>query len=119
MKTIIAGSRGIEDYGAVVAAVDMARLFGIEVTEVLSGTARGVDRLGERYAAEHGLPCQHFPAPWHRYPRTAGRMRNVQMARRAEALIAIWDGVSPGTAHMIKIAREHGLAVWVHDVEPQ
>lgn len=35
------------------------------------------------------------------------------MADRAEALIALWDGESRGTKHMIDLARRKGLRVFV------
>ena len=41
-------------------------------------------------------------------------MRNLQMAKNAEALIAIWDGKSKGTQHMIRIAKQYGLEVYVY-----
>jgi hypothetical protein len=37
----------------------------------------------------------------------------VEMADYAEVLIACWDGTSKGTKHMIDIAREKGLKVFV------
>lgn len=104
MRTIIAGSRGLTDPALLDQAVLDALLFaGINPTVVLSGTAPGVDTLGEAWAAAQGLPAERYPAPWAQYPKTAGRMRNVQMSRRADALIAVWDGTSPGTRHMISL----------------
>lgn len=119
MRVIIAGSRGIQDLEVVAAALADAYLFiGIEPTVVLSGTAKGVDRLGEQWAALRNIPCEHYPAPWHKYPKTAGRMRNVQMGRKADALVAVWDGSSTGTKHMIDWMQEAGKTVWVHEEKP-
>jgi hypothetical protein len=42
-------------------------------------------------------------------------MRNLQMSLYAEGLIAVWDGVSRGTAHMIGCARRRGLKVYVYE----
>ena len=39
------------------------------------------------------------------------------MAENADALLAIWDGESRGTKHMIDTAREKGLEVYVYMVE--
>jgi hypothetical protein len=47
MKTIVVRSRGIEDYRLASRAIEMALW---TVTEVASGCARQVDRLGERWA---------------------------------------------------------------------
>ena len=78
---------------------------------IISGTARGADTLGEQYAREWGFKLQQFPADWKSCGKTAGIIRNVQMADNADALIAFWDGKSRGTAHMINTAKKKRLPV--------
>lgn len=117
MRTIIAGSRGVDRMRDVVEAIEFARLFaGIKPTCVLSGTARGVDQLGERWASQNGIEIERYPAEWDKWPRRAGMIRNKQMAERADALIAVWDGRSPGTRDMIDKGHSHGLVVYIHRV---
>jgi hypothetical protein len=111
MRTIIAGSRSITDYATVERAV---RLSGIEITEVISGKARGPDLLGERWAKEHDVPVNSKPANWNKYGPSAGPIRNREMAEEADALVAVWDGVSKGTKDMIKVAKQKGLKVHIH-----
>lgn len=128
MRVIVAGSRGLTDMGALLEAIARSRF---RISEVVSGGCKGSpDELGERWARERGVPLRVFPAPWDevdhpeavvrsrpdgsRYDAAAGRRRNVQMAEYAEALIALWDGKSRGTAHMIAEARRRGLKVYVH-----
>ena len=111
MKVIIAGSRGITDYNTVLNAIDKS---GFMITEVVSGTAKGVDQLGERWARENRIQIKRFPAQWDRYGKSAGYRRNEEMAHYADALIAIWDGQSRGTSHMIDFARSQGLKVFVY-----
>ncbi len=116
MRTIIAGSRSITDYQAVLKAVDAAGLLmDIIPTVVLSGCARGVDKLGEQVAYSAGWKVELYPADWESYGKRAGYVRNKEMADNADALIAVWDG-SPGTGHMIDIARAKGLQVYVGHV---
>ncbi len=110
MKTIIAGSRGITQLRFVEEAVAES---GLTITEVVSGTARGVDKLGEEWALQHSIPIKRFPADWDFYGKAAGYVRNAHMAEYGEALIALWDGVSKGTKNMIDIAKEKGLKVYV------
>lgn len=110
MKVIIAGSRDVTDYNTVRQAISRS---GFPVTHVISGAARGVDQLGERWAKDHALPLLRVPAEWNTYGRSAGYRRNEDMAGVADALIAIWDGHSPGTRHMIETARRRGLRVFV------
>jgi hypothetical protein len=110
MKVIIAGSRGIHDYAAVCGAVQRS---GFAISRVVSGMAGGVDTLAVRYAGDNGLPCDRFPADWRKWGRSAGYRRNAEMAEHADALIAVWDGRSPGTRHMIGVAKTRGLPVFV------
>ena len=80
---------------------------------VVCGKAKGSDTLGEQYAKEHGYEVQYFPADWNRYGKVAGYIRNTTMAKNADALVAFWDGESPGTKHMIETAQSLGLRVRV------
>ncbi len=115
---IVAGSRAFEDYALVEQTLG-AYIRDYENTAVISGTARGADRLGERFAKEHGMKLILCPADWDRYGRAAGYRRNEQMAILSKSngdegvLFAFWDGVSRGTGHMIDLARKHGLEVHI------
>ncbi len=110
MKTIIAGSRGITSYQIVREAVEAS---GFDVTHVISGGARGVDRLGGLWAFKNEVAFTVDPADWGEHGREAGFRRNERMANVADALIAVWDGASPGTRHMIATAQRKGLKVFV------
>lgn len=116
LRVIIAGSRTITDYALVEQAIAQS---GFPIREVVSGGARGVDRLGERWASEHGVPVTQFIPDWERFGKSAGFRRNEEMARHADALIAIWTGDSPGTRHMIDIAHTRGLKVFVLNLKEQ
>jgi hypothetical protein len=113
MRTIIAGSRGIQDDYIVAEAVKASKF---EVTTVISGTARGVDKLGEHWAWVNKIPVEQYPANWDKFGISAGYRRNEQMARNADALIAIWDGKSKGTLHMIESARKESLKVFIYNI---
>lgn len=105
MKVVIAGSRSITDRLAVNEAI---RLSGFKITEVVSGQARGVDRLGEAYAKDHLLPLRCFPAQWEEYGPIAGPIRNDKMAAYADAVIVLWDGRSSGALSMARCALARG-----------
>lgn len=110
MRIIIAGSRGITEYAMVDRAV---RESEFPITEVISGGARGADRLGEEWARRNEIPIRRFMADWERHGKRAGLVRNEEMADHAEGLIAVWDGQSPGTKHMIETAEKKGLKVFI------
>jgi hypothetical protein len=59
------------------------------------------------------LPIDKHPADWNALGNGAGKFRNRKMAGVADALVAFWDGSSPGTKDMIAVARDKGLAVRV------
>ena len=80
---------------------------------IVSGHARGADSLGERFANEFRLPFELHPAKWRLLGKAAGMVRNAEMAKCSDALIAFWDGESRGTRHMISFARKRGLEVSV------
>jgi hypothetical protein len=112
MKTIIAGSRTINDLRLLEQVIEDS---GFTITEVVCGGARGVDDLGRKWAGNgNRVPVKMFPADWDTHGKSAGYKRNVEMANYADALIAVWDGQSRGTKHMIDIARSKGLTVFVH-----
>ena len=110
MRVIIAGSRTINSYAVVADAIKDS---GFEITEVVCGKARGVDYQGELWAKRNSIPLKAFLANWALYGNAAGMKRNEKMAEYAEALIAVWDGASHGTAHMIRVAEARGLKVFV------
>lgn len=90
---------------------------GFVITEVYSGTAKGIDEAGEAWAKTQGIPVRRFPANWELYGKAAGHVRNREMiAAEAEGLIAIWDGLSRGTEDCISQARLKKLKVFVYRV---
>jgi hypothetical protein len=81
--------------------------------EIVSGGARGVDTFGEIYARDNCIKVKVFPADWNTHGKKAGYLRNVQMAEYADALLAIWDGESKGTKHMIDTMKRMNKQVYV------
>lgn len=110
MKVIIAGGRNFNDYENLCHFCNKVLSNQTEI-EIVSGTANGADKLGEKYANDNGYPIKRFPANWDKYGKSAGYKRNAQMAEYADGLIAFWDGKSRGTKHMIDLAKRSGLKV--------
>lgn len=113
MRTIIAGSRDVTNYNELIKAIQECTW---KPTTVLCGLARGVDMLGERWAKENDIDVEYYIANWNKYGKKAGYVRNEEMAKNADALIALWDGKSRGTAHMVDLACEYGLDIFVQRV---
>jgi hypothetical protein len=126
-KVIIAGSRDLTNPKLVDMAVAES---SFDVTEVVSGGAVGVDSNAVIWAEQVDIPVTKFEPDWNnlthrdaivrtnkwgqKYDARAGLRRNQLMAVYADALIAIWDGHSKGTAHMIKTAKRRDLEIYVY-----
>lgn len=113
MKVVIFGPRDFHDYDYL---CEVIKKSGFEITEVISGCAAGVDRMGETWAKDNKIPLSKFPADWknlkaknclikdgkyRKYNAYAGFNRNEEMAHYCDAGICI-DKNTPGTNHMIK-----------------
>lgn len=110
MKLIIAGSRTVQASPNEIYA--LCKHYNLNPTEIVSGTARGMDQCGEAFAKEVKLPVARFPADWDQYGKVAGFKRNSQMAIYADALLLIWDGKSNGSAHMKRAMEGLGKPVY-------
>lgn len=103
MKLIIAGSRYVNVTSEQISCAlrGWLHLEPYEITEVVSGGARGVDKSGEQWAEDNSRPYRVFPADWDTHGRAAGPIRNQEMADYADIALVFWDGRSRGTLSMI------------------
>lgn len=115
MKTIIAGSRSIDDEEKVYDAIEKARDNGFNIPEVVSGKAEGVDTIGEKWAEKNSVDIKEFP--YEQFSQQDGKpaplVRNDKMAEYAEQAVIVWNGESNGTEYMIQKAREENLEVFI------
>ncbi len=109
MKVIIAGGRDFTNYDILKQFCD--NIITDSNFEIVSGNAKGADKLGEQYAKEKNLKITLFPANWDKYGKSAGMIRNKEMADYADMLIAFWDQESRGTKNMIDTAKKLNLIV--------
>lgn len=108
-KVIVAGSRDINNYNIIRDKLDKCLKNVKGDIEIVSGGARGVDLLGERYAKERGYAVKQFLADWDKNGKSAGYIRNWEMAKYADACVCFWDEKSRGTKHMIDLAKKEDL----------
>lgn len=106
MNLAIIGSRSFDNYGFLKKEVKtfIEENF-LEITRIISGGAKGADTLAEIYALEFDIPVTVIPALWDVHGKKAGYLRNVDIIENSDAVIAFWDGQSPGTQHSINIAK--------------
>lgn len=112
MIVCIAGSRGINDYDALVKAIDGARF---RINLILTGGAKGVDQLATRYARHTRTQYAVFPPMWDELGKKAGFVRSDHMIQVADGLIALWDGHSRGTLGTIRFAVKRNCHIFVAD----
>lgn len=110
---IVAGGRDFNNYKLMCEKLDfylsdISKMYNIII---VSGTADGADRLGERYALERNYEVVKFPPNWNKYGKAAGPIRNKEMSEVASGCIVFWDKKSKGTRNMIETAREKNLEI--------
>ena len=110
MKLLIVGSRNIENF-------DLAPYVPQEVEWIISGGARGVDEIAERYADGKKISKLILRPDYKKYGRAAPIRRNYEMVESADAVLVIWDGVSHGTKATIDYARRTHKPITVILVE--
>ena len=101
MKIVIAGSRTITDINILLKAIKLSEYKITDDDEIVSGGARGVDSLGEKYAKNKGIAVKVFKPDWDKYGKSAGIIRNYEMAKYCDRAIVIHNG-SNGSLNMIK-----------------
>lgn len=133
MKTIIAGSREFNNQNIMNEYIlRLINEYNIKITEVISGTASGADKCGEKFANINNIPIKYFPAKWNdltvepcsigynkngKYNKLAGHNRNKEMAEYGEQLIAFSVNNSSGTKNMIGLANKNNLKVIVFNFD--
>lgn len=115
IKIIIAGGRDFQNYELLVKNCNQIIEFLAKSNkvEIVSGCARGADNLGIKYAIEKGITTSLFPANWNEHGKTAGFIRNKEMANHANALILFWDGKSKGSRHMLDTMQKLNKPVYI------
>lgn len=106
MKIAIIGSRNIF-------IDDLGSYLPNNVTEIVSGGAKGVDACARKYATHNKIMLTEFLPEYARYGRAAPLKRNLQIIEYADEVLAFWDGKSKGTKHVIDTCKKLGKKVSV------
>lgn len=119
IRVLIAGSRDFNDFELLEKAVKhYLKQYGLhhQDIEVVSGGARGADKLGEQFANKYNIKLTIFLADWTTYGKSAGYIRNEQMIKyigNTGIVFAFWDGQSHGTAHTIELANNYNIKLHI------
>lgn len=106
MKLAIVGSRKVKD-------IVIGAYMPDDVTEIVSGGAKGVDTLAKEYAEKYSIKYTEFLPDYSAYGRVAPLRRNDEIIAYADEILAFWDGKSRGTAYTINNAKKQGKPVSV------
>lgn len=116
-KIIITGGQDFDNYTYMSEKLNElfweSDILGRGEKKIISGMDKGADTLAIRYADEQELTKILFPANWKYHPRWGGILRQEDMLSIATHLIAFWDGKSNDTKHIIDMARQKGIPVWI------
>ena len=111
MKVIITGSKTIDNPVVLINAIQQSKF---KITEVVSGSESGVDKLGELWAKKRNIKVKKYSPKWKRYGNSARFKRTVQMVNYADAVILLWDGVSTDVTHTVQYSRRCNMPVFIH-----
>lgn len=112
MKVAIIGSRNL-------GVIGLENFLPENVTEIVSGGARGVDTCAREYAQAHGIKLTEFLPDYTHYGRGAPLNRNLEIIAYADVVLAFWDGTSRGTKYVIDNCRKQGVPIRVFLYKPK
>ena len=101
MKIAIVGSRDLTD-------ISIDEYISPDVSEIVSGGAVGIDSCAAEYAKSRGLTLTEFLPEYELFGRAAPIVRNKKIVDYADKILVFWNGVSRGSASVIKYAEKIG-----------
>lgn len=112
MKVAIIGSRNL-------GVIGLENCLPENVTEIVSGGAKGIDTCAREYANANGIKLTEFLPNYKRYGRGAPMKRNLEIIAYADFVLAFWDGKSRGTKYVIDNCKKQGVPIKVYLFKPE
>ena len=106
MKLAIIGSRNLT-------VENLEKYITENVTEIVSGGAKGIDTCAMEYALEQGIKYTEFLPEYKKYKKSAPLMRNLQIINYADEILAFWNGKSRGTKYVIEQCKKMNKKITV------
>lgn len=103
MRVAVVGSRNL--------TIEISKYIPKDMVLLISGGARGIDSLAEKYADNNGISKLIFKPDYKKYEEKAPLIRNKLIVQNADLIIAIWNGVSTGTKFTIDYAKSLGKKI--------
>src|SRR5258708_3563686 len=108
MKLAIVGSRNFNNYELLKGYI-VDNYNNIDL--IISGGAMGADSLAERFARENNIETRITKPDWKLYGKRAGAIRNLEIVKASDEVLAFWDGSSKGTEITINMANKNNKKV--------
>lgn len=107
MKVAVIGSRNLK--------IDcLEEYLPKNITEIVSGGAKGIDSCARIYARLKGIKLTEFLPDYQKYGKGAPLKRNLQIIDYADQVIAFWDGKSKGTKYVIENCKKRKKKIDVY-----
>lgn len=103
----IIGSRIFEDY--ILAKNILLEIISennLIINKIISGGANGSDKIAEKFAEEFNIDIEVIKPDWKKYGRSAGPIRNSDIIKNSDFIVAFWNGKSKGTLDSINKAKK-------------
>ena len=118
MKLAIIGSRSFDNYNLLENTIKLylarcitgrnvpENCWQYKFDEIISGGAIGADALGAIFAHENNIKLTEFIPDWKKYGKKAGILRNEDIIKNCDVVLAFWNSESRGTANSLSIAKK-------------
>lgn len=110
MKIAIIGSRNLK-------VENLEKYLPKDVSEIVSGGARGIDTSAKEYAVKNNIKLTEFLPEYDKYGRIAPLKRNDLIIDYADKVLAFWDGESHGTKYVINKCKQKNKPITVYSVK--
>jgi len=110
MKVAVIGSRDLT-------IPDLENYLPTDVTEIISGGARGVDTSAKKYAFAHNIKLTEFLPNYKKYGKSAPLKRNITIIENADLVIAFWNGKSHGTKFVIDNCKKKNIPILIYQMD--
>lgn len=122
MKLIIAGGRDFNDYELL--ELECKAYISLNLGDdwlykdndwldrnifIINGGCEGADKLGKKFSDDYEVSSITINANWKLSGKSAGPIRNNQMADICSHAIIFWDGSSRGSKNMIDICIQRNI----------
>lgn len=111
MRIAVIGSRDLS-------VTNLEKYLPSDVTEIVSGGAKGIDTSAREYALAHNLKLTEFLSEYNKFGRSAPLKRNITIIEYADLVLAFWDGKSRGTKFVIDNCKKRNIPIEIFMIKP-